>query len=58
VDYPCWYNLNYLWSFGSLAGFFLVVQIITGITLSINYTANVDLAFYSIENILRNIENG
>ena len=51
VDYPTPKNLNYWWNFGSLAGFFLLVQIITGIMLSI-YTAH-DHAFSSIEHIMK-----
>ena len=31
VAYPTPRNLNYWWSFGSLAGFMLVIQIVTGI---------------------------
>ena len=58
VDYPTPKNLNYWWNFGSLAGFFLLVQIITGIMLSMHYTAHVDHAFASIEHIMRNVNHG
>ena len=58
VDYPTPKNLNYWWNFGSLAGFFLLVQIITGIILSMHYTAHVDHAFSSIEHIMRNVNHG
>ena len=58
VDYPTPRNLNYWWNFGSLAGFFLLVQIITGIILSMHYTAHVDHAFDSIEHIMRNVNHG
>ena len=58
VDYPTPKNLNYWWNFGSLAGFFLLVQIITGIILSMHYTAHVDHAFASIEHIMRNVNHG
>lgn len=58
VDYPTPKNLNYWWNFGSLAGFFLLVQIITGIILSMHYTAHVDHAFTSIEHIMRNVNHG
>ena len=58
VDYPTPKNLNYWWNFGSLAGFFLLVQIITGIILSMHYTAHVDHAFDSIEHIMRNVNHG
>ena len=58
VDYPTPRNLNYWWNFGSLAGFFLLVQIITGVILSMHYTAHVDHAFSSIEHIMRNVNHG
>jgi ubiquinol-cytochrome c reductase cytochrome b subunit len=58
VDYPTPKNLNYWWNFGSLAGFFLLVQIITGVILSMHYTAHVDYAFDSIEHIMRNVNHG
>jgi len=31
VDYPTPINLNYAWSFGSMAGICLVIQIVSGI---------------------------
>ena len=58
VDYPTPRNLNYWWNFGSLAGFFLLVQIITGVILSMHYTAHVDHEFNSIEHIMRNVNHG
>ena len=56
--YPTPKNLNYWWNFGSLAGFFLLLQIVTGIILSMHYTAHVDHAFNSIEHIMRNVNYG
>jgi ubiquinol-cytochrome c reductase cytochrome b subunit len=58
VDYPTPSNLNYFWSFGSLAGICLVIQIATGIFLAMHYTAHVDLAFSSVEHIMRDVEGG
>ncbi|GLQ06216.1 cytochrome b [Sneathiella chinensis] len=57
-DYPTPKNLSYWWTFGSLAGFMLVVQIITGIVLSMHYTPHVDLAFNSVEHIMRDVNYG
>ncbi len=51
-------NLSYFWNFGSLAGIALVIQIVTGIFLSMHYTAHVDHAFDSVENIMRNVNYG
>jgi len=58
VDYPTPVNLNYFWSFGSTAGICLVIQILTGVFLAMHYTPHVDLAFYSIEHIMRDVNNG
>lgn len=58
ADYPSPSNLNYFWSFGSIAGICLVVQIATGIFLAMHYTPHVDLAFASVEHIMRDVEGG
>ena len=58
VDYPSPSNLNYFWGFGSLAGLLLVVQMATGIFLAMHYTPHVDLAFLSVEHIMRDVEGG
>jgi len=58
IDYPTPTNLSYLWSFGSTAGLCLVIQIITGIFLAMHYTPHVDLAFSSVEHIMRDVNNG
>jgi ubiquinol-cytochrome c reductase cytochrome b subunit len=58
VYYPTPIALTYAWSFGSLAGVTLVVQMVSGIFLSMHYTANIDLAFSSIEYIMRDVKNG
>ena len=51
-------NLNYWWNFGSLAGLFLVVQIVTGIVLAMHYAANETVAFASVERIMRDVNFG
>lgn len=58
IDYPTPSNLNYFWSFGSLAGLCLLIQIATGIFLAMHYTPHVDLAFLSVEHIMRDVEGG
>ena len=58
VAYPTPKNLNYWWSFGSMAGLFLTIQIITGIILAMHYTPHVDFAFASVEHIMRNVNYG
>jgi ubiquinol-cytochrome c reductase cytochrome b subunit len=51
-------NLNYFWNFGVLAGLALVIMIVTGIVLAMNYTAHVDHAFSSVERIMRDVNHG
>ena len=58
VDYPTPKNLNYWWNFGSLAGIFLMIQIVTGIVLAMHYTPSVEGAFASIEHIMRDVNYG
>ena len=57
-EYPTPKNLNYFWNFGSLAGITLVIMIVTGIVLSMNYTAHIDYAFDSVERIMRDVNHG
>ena len=57
-DYPVPKNLNYMWNFGVLAGFFLVFQIVTGIVLAMHYAANAEVAFATTEHIMRNVNWG
>ena len=58
IIYPAPSNISYLWNFGSLALTCLIVQIITGIFLAMHYVANVELAFLSVEHIMRDVNYG
>jgi quinol-cytochrome oxidoreductase complex cytochrome b subunit len=58
VAYPTPRNLNYWWTFGAILSFMLVAQIITGIVLTMHYTPQVDLAFSSVEKIMRDVNWG
>src|ERR1700726_2108918 len=51
-------NLNYWWTFGGILSFMLVLQIVTGIVLAMHYTPHVDLAFNSVEAIMRDVNFG
>ena len=53
--YPAPKNLSYMWNFGSLAGLTLVIMIVTGIVLAMQYTPHVDYAFQSVERIMRDV---
>ena len=58
IDSPQPSNISYLWNFGSLLAFCLIIQIVTGVTLGMHYTPNVLEAFDSIEHIMRDVNNG
>ena len=51
-------NLSYWWSFGSIAGISLVVQILSGLFLAMHYVPNTALAFESVEHIMRDVNYG
>ena len=56
--YPTPINITYFWSFGSLAGLALVIQILSGVFLAMHYTPEVTLAFLSVEHIMRDVPEG
>ena len=58
TDYPTPKNLNYWWTFGGILTFCLISQIITGLILAMHYIAHADLAFGSVEHIMRNVNYG
>ena len=51
-------NFNFWYFFGSLALLVLVLQIVTGIFLTMNYKPDAELAFLSVEYIMRDVEWG
>ncbi len=58
AGYPVPRNLSYMWNFGVLAGFCLVLQIVTGVILAMHYAPNALVAFSSTEHIMRNVNWG
>lgn len=58
VDYPTPITITYTWGFGSIAGIFLSLQIITGLILAMHYAPNVAIAFDTLEHIMRDVNNG
>ena len=58
IDFPTPKNLNYWYTFGGILSIILVWQIVTGIVLAMHYTPHVDLAFASVEHIMRNVNAG
>ena len=58
IVYPMPRNLNYWWTFGGILAFMLGAQMVTGIVLAMHYTPHVDLAFNSVESIMRDVNYG
>ena len=58
TEYPTPKNLNYWWTFGGILTFCLITQIITGLILAMHYVASADLAFGSVEHIMRDVNYG
>lgn len=58
IAYPTPTNLNYFWSFGSLAGLCLIIQLVTGIFLNMFYLPSSLQAFETVEYIMREVNFG
>ncbi|MEZ8007047.1 MAG: cytochrome b N-terminal domain-containing protein [Amylibacter sp.] len=58
MTFPTPKNLNWMWIWGIILTFCLGLQIITGIILVMHYTPHVDLAFDSVEHIMRDVNGG
>ena len=56
--FPTPKNFNYLWNFGALATIALAIMILTGIFLAMDYQPNVEMAFDSVERIMRDVNFG
>jgi len=51
-------NLNYWYTFGGILMLCLVIQIATGIILAMHYVPNTEMAFASVERIMRDVNGG
>ena len=58
LTFPTPRNLSYMWTFGGILTFVLMVQILTGVVLAMHYVANDKLAFDSVEAIMRDVNYG
>lgn len=58
VYYPTPNNLYYVWGIGSVLGIMLVIQVLTGVLLAMHYAANIEIAFESVERIMREVPTG
>nr|YP_010582920.1 cytochrome b [Aguriahana triangularis]UGN61340.1 cytochrome b [Aguriahana triangularis] len=58
IDLPAPINLSAWWNFGVLLGMCLIMQILSGILLSMHYTATVEMAFNTVSSITRDMNYG
>nr|WAL33197.1 cytochrome b [Pontia edusa] len=58
IDLPSPSNISSWWNFGSLLALCLMIQIITGLFLTMYYSANTEMAFFSVNYICRNVNYG
>lgn len=58
IDLPTPTNISSWWNYGSLLALCLIIQILTGLFLTIYYNANIELAFYRVNYICRNVNYG
>nr|YP_010531331.1 cytochrome b [Processina sexmaculata]UXX17590.1 cytochrome b [Processina sexmaculata] len=58
VDLPAPINLSLWWNFGVILGSCLIMQMISGIMLSMHYTADIEMSFNSISHISRDVNYG
>jgi ubiquinol-cytochrome c reductase cytochrome b/c1 subunit len=58
IVFPTPRNFNYFWNFGALATVTLAIMILTGIFLAMNYQPNTELAFDSVQHIMRDVNYG
>nr|ARH54765.1 cytochrome b [Trigonopterus sp. 4 AH-2016] len=58
ISLPTPSSITFMWNMGSLLGLCLLIQILTGLFLSMHYCPNMDLAFNSVSHICRNVNYG
>nr|YP_009444477.1 apocytochrome b [Naumovozyma dairenensis]APD15100.1 apocytochrome b [Naumovozyma dairenensis] len=58
IDSPQPSSINYWWNVGSLLGLCLVIQILTGVFMAMHYSSSIELAFNSVEHIMREVNMG
>jgi ubiquinol-cytochrome c reductase cytochrome b subunit len=58
IAFPVPRNLTYFWTFGAILIFMLGAQIVTGVWLAMHYVPHANLAFESVEGIMRDVNYG
>nr|YP_010535388.1 cytochrome b [Amblyomma maculatum]UYB77949.1 cytochrome b [Amblyomma maculatum] len=58
VNLPTPSSISYMWNFGSLLGICLMIQILSGIFLAMNFSSDISTAFSMISHIQRDVNYG
>nr|YP_007474892.1 cytochrome b [Liphistius erawan]AFC77880.1 cytochrome b [Liphistius erawan] len=57
-DLPTPSSISYMWNFGSLLGISLIIQILTGLFLTMHFSADINLSFQSVAHIYYDVNYG
>merc|ERR1711977_234010 len=57
-SYPCPLQINFFWNLGFLLGIAIMLQIITGISLALHYTSDINSAYFSLFFLIREVYYG
>nr|YP_010535401.1 cytochrome b [Amblyomma mixtum]UYB77962.1 cytochrome b [Amblyomma mixtum] len=58
INLPSPSSISYMWNFGSLLGICLIIQILSGFFLAMNFSSDVSTAFMMISHIQRDVNYG
>nr|QFQ33843.1 cytochrome b [Amblyomma geoemydae] len=58
INLPSPSSISYMWNFGSLLGMCLMIQILTGLFLAMNFSSDITTAFSMISHIQRDVNYG
>lgn len=58
IDSPQPSILNYWYNVGSMLGICIMIQIISGILVSMHYSGTIELSFNTVEHIMRDVKGG
>merc|ERR1712170_49483 len=57
-SYPCPLQINSFWNLGFLLGIAIILQIITGISLALHYSSDLNSAYFSLFFLIREVFYG
>ncbi len=58
VDLPTPLNISNWWNFGRCLGFFLILQLVSGLFLASHYNSSTEISFDSVNHIMKDVRMG